>query len=104
MMVLCNDTPKEIIAMLSKIDFKRINPGEQEKLLNQLEMVIEKFRNYIPLRTEKCLGMNVELPGCPQRLIDIANRNYWSKIRPFHKAIALPFIKNWFEKNLPQKY
>jgi len=101
MLQLIKDTPREIIDMLKAIDYTKFSKEEENKLLDELETVIEKFRRYIPIRPpDNYSYSNIHIPNCPNRLIKIANRNWWAKIGKFHKMIALPVIKIWMQDNL----
>ncbi len=97
------DTPKEILTLLLALDFSQIHDNNKDVLLDQLEAVLIKFEKYIPFRTETGESFEMNIPGAPARLGKIINKYHWSKIAFFHKAIALPFIKNWFRSNLPTK-
>lgn len=101
MLQLINDTPKEIIDMLKAVNYKKFTKAETEKMLNELEGLIEKFRRYIPIRPPANYKyVKFYIPDCPDRLIRIANRNWWAKIGRLHRAIAMPLIKRWFKDNL----
>lgn len=103
-MKIANDTPREILDLLHVLDFERIPVNQQDNLLDQLENVIEKYRPFIPLRQNGSYqAVDVNIPGCPERLVQIANKNHWARIKPFHKLLAIPFIKKWFYANLPTK-
>lgn len=102
-MRIYKDTPKEILTLLLALDFSLIHDSNKDVLLDQLEQVLVKFEKYIPLRSEIGESFEMNIPGAPARLGKIINKYHWAKISFLHKAIALPFIKSWFSKNLPTK-
>lgn len=102
-MKIYNDTPKEILALLTALDFSQISEENKDLLLDRLEKVLVKFEKYIPLRTELGGSYDINIPGAPTRLGKIINRYHWVRIRFIHKTIAMPVIKAWFNNNLPTK-
>ena len=110
-MKIYQDTPKHIINMLLMCDYHAIQAEKFEPLLSDLKNLITngtvkglKISSFIPVRTEINAPMlDIDLPGCPPKLIELINYFHWAKISWVTQSIASPFILNWFKANLPQK-
>jgi hypothetical protein len=88
------DTPKELIDIFKQIDLSKIPTAEHDRIIDSLKSIAEQ---YIPIRTEKVKAMEIDLPGCPQRLAIIVSQFDFNKVGAVKKSMGLKFIKKFLK-------
>ncbi len=107
MVKVANDTPKELIEILKKINVDKIDLQRIQEWLKAANNHIGKF---VERRNEKAkIYLNLEIPNQYQPIFDFFNQynyNNGPNGKPLGKILKVTYmtaIKTWVKSNLPMK-
>jgi hypothetical protein len=95
---IAEDTPKELIELFKKIDLSKIPESEHDSIIESLKKAAKPF---IPLRPVgmKVKPIEIDLPGCPQRLATVVSQFDFVSLGSFKKKAGLRFMKSYLKKH-----
>lgn len=97
---IANDTPKNILNILNKVDVKKI---DTTKLSAWLRIAKENIGNYIPKRLKAAINF-VELSvNLPKEMVQMFNEYDFNAIGAIKKLVVFPIAEAWIKNNLPMK-
>lgn len=107
MVKVANDTPKELLDILKKINVDRI---DLQRIKEWLQVANAHIGKFVEKRTTKPkIYINLEIPNQYQPIFDFFNQydyNNGPNGKPLNKILKVTYmtaIKTWVKSNLPMK-
>lgn len=97
MIKIAKDTPPQLLKLAKEIDFSKVPASEVDGKIAQLKHVAEKYN--IPRRTSPAIAIEVDMPGCPQKLATLISQMDFSSYSAIIRGLAIGYMRNWLSNN-----